>query len=195
VLDQTLACTTVVVGGIREVETRAHNGYRFGSRWSKLPYAVVSSGTEGGGQGGRTIAPDNSLAWITAGSPSPTTTVDSEYLTFPVQASGTLGLNTTICNPSRQRVPLARTRLRDAGAIPLVEEFDCASPRRVYVRVRAVLQSKVTLRRKGFFRATLVPVREAELVVRTESGKPLVYAQVLRSGKTRLFTAKGCAPD
>lgn len=195
VLDRTIACNTVVLGGIREVEARAHRGYRFASQWSKLPYAVVSSGAEGGTVSGRTIAPDNSLAWITAGSPSGSTTVDDGFFTFPVRSSGTLGLNTTICNPSKAKIPLSSAGLRSAGSIAGVEELDCASPRRVLVRVRATLRSAGDLRRRGFFQATGIPVREAELVVRTESGKALVYAEVLQSGQTRLFTAKGCQPD
>jgi hypothetical protein len=196
VIDRTLACNTVTLGGLREVEARAHRGYRFGSEWQKLPYAVVSSGAEGGSAaGGRTIAPDNSLAWITAGSPSPATTVDDEYLTFPVKNSGTLGLNTTICKPAKKRIPLAQSTLRSAGAISLLEEYDCPSPKVVFVRVRAVVTSRATPRQRGFFKAISIPVQEAELAVRTAAGKPMVYAQVLQSGRTRLFTTARCAPD
>jgi hypothetical protein len=195
VIDRTLACNAVALGGIREVEARAHRGYKFGSEWQKLPYAVVSSGAEGGGVGGRTLAPDNSLVWITAGSPSAATTVDDEYLTYPVRNSGTLGLNTTICNPAKKRIPLTQSGLESAGAISLLEEYDCPSPRVVLVRVRAVASSQATPRRRGFFQAIGVPVQEAELAVRTAAGKPLVYAQVLQSGRTRLFTASRCAPD
>jgi hypothetical protein len=196
VIDRTLACNAVALGGIREVEARAHRGYRFGSEWQKLPYAVVSSGAEGGGVGGRTIAPDNSLVWITAGKPSHLTTVDDEYLTFPVMNSGTLGLNTTICNPAKKRIPLRTTTgLKSAGAISLLEEYDCPAPKVVYVRVRAVVPSQTVPRRRGFFQAISVPIQEAEFAVRTAAGKPLVYAQVLQSGRTRLFTAARCAPD
>jgi hypothetical protein len=196
VIDRTLSCNTVTLGGIREVEARAHRGYRFGNEWQKLPYAVVSSGAEAGSSvGGRTIAPDNSLAWITAGSPSPATTADDEYLTFPVKNSGTLGLNTTICKPAKKRIPLTRASLRNAGAISLLEEYDCPSPKVVFVRVRAVVTSKATPRRRGFFKAISIPVQEAELAVRTAAGKPMVYAQVLQSGRTRLYTAPRCAPD
>jgi hypothetical protein len=63
------------------------------------------------------------------------------------------------------------------------------------VRVRAVLGSQTALRSfRGFLRTT-VPVREASLAVRTQSGKPLVYAQVFQSGKSLLFTSPTCFPD
>lgn len=196
VIDRTLSCNAVVLGGIREIEARAHRGYKFGSDWQKLPYAVVTSGAEAGSAvGGRTIAPDNAFAWITAAKPSAATTVDDEYLTWPVTSSGTLGLSTTMCKPVTKRIPLTHAGLRSAGAVSLLEEYDCPSPRALVVRVRAVVTSKATPRQRGFYKAISVPVQEAELAVRTASGKPLVYSQVLQSGRVRLFTAAKCAPD
>jgi hypothetical protein len=38
-------------------------------------------------------------------------------------------------------------------------------------------------------------VKTASLAVRTQSGKPLVYAQVFESGKSFLYTAPSCFPD
>ncbi len=63
------------------------------------------------------------------------------------------------------------------------------------MRVRAVLQSKAELKSyRGFLRTT-VPVKSASLVVATEAGKTLSYAEVLESGKSRLFVAPTCFPD
>jgi len=194
-LDQRFSCRTVLLGGVREVETRAHRGFRFGGEWTKLAYASISTGAQAGPLSGRTTAPPNSLAWIAAGSPAAGTTVDSEFHTFPVRASGTLGVNPAFCTRSSARIPLTSSGLRGGAAGQLVEEFDCIAPQRVLVRVRAVVRSESRLHRRGGFLSTREPLREAELVVRTEKGKPLVYARVFESGKAELLTARSCVRD
>jgi hypothetical protein len=40
-----------------------------------------------------------------------------------------------------------------------------------------------------------VPLKSAQLAVTSEQGKPIMYADVADSGRTRLFTAKGCVFD
>lgn len=70
-------------------------------------------------------------------------------------------------------------------------ELECDVPRRVLVRLRAVLTSRESLHGREF-ESVHVPVREAKLAVSAPSGKPLSYATVLQSGKAALFTAKGC---
>lgn len=194
-IDRTFVCSTDAHGGIHEVEARAHAGYRVDSRWAKLPYAVVATGGAGGALSGNQSAATNSLAWITAGSPVADTTVDSEYETFPVRVSGTLGIHRRQCKATRMRVPLSRAGLRGGATTALGEEIDCVAPRRVLLRVRARLQSQGELKQRRLFLATNVPVLDAKLTVRTLSGKPLVYAEVFQSGATPLYTARGCVRD
>jgi hypothetical protein len=43
--------------------------------------------------------------------------------------------------------------------------------------------------------ATNAVVRRGELAVRTRTGQLLAYAEVNDSGRSRLFTAKGCSPE
>ncbi|MGH3134133.1 MAG: hypothetical protein ACRDNY_10425 [Gaiellaceae bacterium] len=195
VIDRTMICETDAHGGIHEVEARAHAGYRSGSSWAKLPYAIVTTGGAGGALSGNQAAPATALAWITAGSPVADTTVDSDFYTFPVKVSGTLGIHRTRCKASKARVALTRDGLRGGAASALGDERDCVAPRRVLLRVRARLQSAGTLKRRQMFFATNVPLAEAKLVVRTLSGKPLVYAQAFQSGKTPFFTARSCVRD
>jgi hypothetical protein len=195
VLDRTFVCATDAHGGIHEIETRAHAGYRVDSRWAKLPYAVVATGGAGGALSGNQAASPSFLAWVTAGIPVAETTVDSEFWTFPVRASGTIGVHRTQCNASQARVPLTRAGLSGGAMSPLGEEHDCIAPRQVLVRIRARLQSQGDLNRRETFLATVVPTLDAKLAVRTLSGKPLVYAEVSKSGKTPLFTARGCIRD
>jgi hypothetical protein len=61
--------------------------------------------------------------------------------------------------------------------------------------MRATLASRVTPTPYRQFRRITAPLSKAEIAVRTESGKPLVYAEVLASGKSRLLTAKSCTPS
>ena len=195
VIDRTYSCATAFVGGVYQVESRAHSGRRAGSQWAKLPYAVVASGGVAGTPGVDS-APANSLAWITAGTPSLTTTIDDEWLVFTVRAGGTLGVNRAQCDPADARVPLSNTGLRGGSVGLFNEAFDCDVPRRVFVRFRATVRTSVALRERAqLFLATNAPAREAKLAVRTPAGKLLVYADVSESGKARLFTAKGCARE
>ena len=191
IVDRTLLCATTPLGGVREVEVRAHSGIREGrSSWKQLPFAVVSSGAVGS----RLTALENSLAWITAGVPSGTTTMDTGFnLSWP-HTSGTLALNRRSCRATATRIPLTSSGLQGGPAGVFGDDYDCSATRRVLVRVRAVLRSPSQLHGAGRFVATVTPVREARLALRTGSGKPLVYAHVLESGKSLLHTAPSCLP-
>ena len=193
VFDRTVVCTTRTSGGVLEVETRAHDGVReFGrSSWLKLPFAVVSSGNVTSLDN----IFDNSLVWISAGRPTQKTTVDyAWYGAHPLDV-GTLGLSTKNCRTRTARIPLSSAGLRGGSPGQLGASLDCVTPQRVIVRVRAVLGGSAKPRARGGFLKTTTPVTEAAFAVRTESGKPVAYAQVLKSGRTKHFTARGCAED
>jgi hypothetical protein len=187
VLDRTYVCAIALHGGIYRLENRAHPGARASGSWAKLPYAALRAGVFSGGTG-------NLLAWITAGKPTKTTTVDQEFWTFDVRTFGTVGIRGDLCNPTKATVRFTASGLRGGAAAPLGDELKCEVPRRVLVRVRAVLASKGSLHGREF-ESVHLPAREAKLAVRTPSGKPLTYATVTESGKAMLFTAKGCVPE
>jgi hypothetical protein len=195
VIDRTYACNTVFVGGVRQVEARAHAGSREGSKWARLPYAVFASGGVA-----RTpfvdAPPDNSLAWITAGGPSPTTTIDEEWLSFTVRAGGTVGVNRELCFPASRRIPLTKRGLRGSGVGAQVVGFDCAVPPRVLIRLRVTVNGPAALRERArLFRVTNAPGRRGELVIAAPGGRVLAFAQVSESGRAALFTARSCTPD
>ena len=187
VLDRTYACAIVLHGGIHRLESRAHPGARIGDSWTKLAYAGLRAGVFSGATG-------NLLAWVSAGRPTKTTTVDQEFWTFDVRTLGTLGISGRNCNPTNASVPLSPIGLRGGPAAPLGSELACDVPRRVLVRVRAVLASKAALRGREL-ESVHVPVLEAKLVARTPGGKPLTYATVSQTGKATLFTARGCVTE
>ena len=194
VIDRTYVCNTSILGGIYELKSRAHSGVRSGSGWAKLPWAGASSGGWAGPLTGLPNAPGNTLAWITAGAPSTSTTVGADGEVFPVLGGGTIGVNSSMCRPSTAKVALSPTSLR-GGRRP-----------RLWSRstVRLHVACSCDCRRGGgprrsdrarLFLATNAPAREAKLAVRTLAGKLLAYADVSDSGKARLFTAKGCTRE
>jgi hypothetical protein len=184
VLDRTYSCAIALNGGIYQLENRAHPGVRAGGSWTKLAYAGLRAGVFSGGTG-------NLLAWISAGKPVKTTTVDQEFWTFDVRTFGTVGISGRSCNPTKASVPLSAAGLRGGPAAALGDELECDVPRRVLVRVRAVLTTRAGLHGREF-ESVHVPVQEAKLAARTVAGRPLSYATVSQSGKATLFTAKGC---
>jgi len=192
-LDRTFSCGTVPLGGLYQVEARGHAGDRTAGLWSRLAYAGVSTG----GNGGRpdtSIPPVSSLAWISAGVPSPGTTIDETYDAFSAQTGGTLGRNTELCRPATERVALSRAGLRGGDVGRQARTVDCDAPRRVLVRLRATAAGSAALRERGrIFVATSTPIVRAELAVRSPAGKLLVYATVDQSGRARQYVAaRGC---
>jgi hypothetical protein len=196
VIDRTFECSTVLLGGLYQVEVRAHAGDRLSGQWARLPYAGVSTG----GNAGRpdaSVPPVSTLAWISAGSPAPQTTVDDAYDAFVVQTGGTLGRSTDLCRPSSARVELSRAGLRGGGVRSEVSSFDCSTQKRVLIRIRATALGSAALRERGrIFVATGTTLSRAELAVRTPNGKLLAYASVDQSGRSRQFTAsRGCVRE
>ena len=187
VIDRTYACAIALHGGIYRLENRAHPGARSGGSWTKLAYAGLRAGVFSGGTG-------NLLAWVSAGRPAKTTTVDQEFWTFDVKTFGTMGISGRNCNPTRASIPLSPAGLRGGGAAALGSELKCDVPRRVLIRIRAVLSSRASLHGREF-ESVHVPVVEAKLAARTPAGKPLTYAAVSQTGKAVLFTAKGCVAE
>lgn len=193
VIDRTYTCSTTFLGGLYELKSRAHAGIRGAAGWLKLPYVVAGSGGWAAPVTGLPSAPSYSLAWITAGVPAQDTTVGGNGEVFPVLGGGTIGVNKSVCSPSRANVALTSVGLRGGAVSPDWLAIDCPAPKRVLVRIRASVRGTDALRdRARIFLATNAPASQAKMAVRTHAGKLLAYAEVAQTGKTRLFTAKGC---
>jgi hypothetical protein len=110
-----------------------------------------------------------------------------------------LTLNSPHCSSTRANVPLAPGKLEGGSPGTSGQEFDCETPRRVLLRVRAEFRVPTPLetsREWGY--PELVArgeVTKASLAIRTQAGKPLAYATVSASGKARLFAAGSCIED
>jgi hypothetical protein len=194
VLDRTFVCTPSLVGGIRKIGTRAHRGSgRRGPSWNRPAFAGIETNVSGAAA----TAVENELVWVSAGRPSPAATIVTTLpgYTFPFRSWGTVGVNRARCRASTASVAFSRSGLQGGAAGPIGDRWDCTPGRRVYVRVRAVLGSRATLSTFRSVLRTTVPVREATVAARAQSGRPLVYAQVLQSGKSVLYTSPTCFPD
>jgi hypothetical protein len=195
VIDRTYSCATDLVGGIRSIEVRAHAGVREKSEWTKLSYAMVSSGGPV-----RTPwvdrAPENSLAWVSGGKPSPEALNDEGWLSFTVQLGGTVGVSRDGCTPVKKRLRLSRNGLVGGAVGTSLVEYDCEVPRRVLVRVRAIVDGGAALRHRGeLFLRTYAPARLARIGVSTPSGRLLAFGEVTDKGRAALFVARGCTRE
>jgi hypothetical protein len=121
--------------------------------------------------------------------------MDVDFRSSVVREWGTLGVSRLACRPVGATVPLAPAGLQGSAVSAIGDKLDCPAPRHVLVHVRAIATAKTELRARGGFLRTNVPLKSAQLAVRTERGKPIMYTDVLEAGKARLFTAKGCVLD
>lgn len=168
ILDRTVVCAAGLSGGIHEIEVEAKS----------------ASGTS---------RPGND-AYVTVGS-------NLQPISFLASLSqAALDLNPA-CRRVRATVSLSARRLAGGTVGETYETIDCATPRRVLVRMRVTFRMPVTLRRTNDFGYPQLTARgdvmEGAIAVRTETGKRLVLARLLRSGKVQVFAdvPRSCIPD
>lgn len=199
IVDRTLLCTTAFVGGARTIKGRGHRGTgRAGDSWARPAFVAIETGAAANGGPQNPTILDSSLIWLTGGRPSPTATlVEGSVLSelYRTRLWGTLALNTDRCNDSKRRVGLSAHSLQGDPLGSFEASYKCFAPRRVVVRVRAAVSGSAALTRFRAFRRTTVPVRQATVVIQTEAGKPLFYAEVSDSGRARLLTSPDCFPS
>ena len=101
------------------------------------------------------------------------------------------------CVTAKNRVRLTAGRLEGGRASQLGDEYDCLTPRRILVRIRAVFRGPTALRRNARYRLLMArgSVIESYLAIRTPGGKPLVFASASQPARARLFAAGDCTPD
>jgi hypothetical protein len=177
IIDRTLRCSVPVWAGVREITVFSQTGVRESpSRWKSLAAATIN-----------TRGSQISLFQAAAGAPVPT------------EFKGLAIFDTTLligqaCRATTARVPLSARGLDGGAADPFGDTYKCSVPRTVLIHVRATFRAPAFLRRdpRSGARFTRTPVRTASLAIRTQSGRPVVFATVLESGKARLFTSASC---
>lgn len=166
VIDRTFSCSAAVRGGLRTVEVSTF----VGTEQPPLP---------------RTASLNLSTNWV------PDATLVSG-------STGGIQLNPTRCTAAATRVPLVSKGLRGGLASSGELRYKCESPRRVLVRIRAVFHVPTKLEQDRTFGYPTLQgrgeVREAQLAVRSPSGRTLAFAS-LAGGRARLLTAPSCVED
>jgi hypothetical protein len=193
VLDTTVVCGTSEYGG---VDVIGHRGTgRAGGVWDRPAVVSVTNGSAASGGVDNPSLLDNTLTWATAGRPHASATLVEYHLLrqlYLIRTWGTHAVNNPICKPTKARAALSPVGLQGGPLGPFDEHMVCAVRPRVVVRVRVVLARAAVLQSYRKFARTTVPVKEARVVVQTQSGKRLAYGEVFESGKARLFTAPSC---
>lgn len=196
VVDRTFACRPSLAGGAHKLDALARRGTGRGrAGWERPALAGVTTTLSGAAA----TAVDNYLVWVGAGRPSAAALIPTgsfKLFDFPFRVWGTIAVNRTRCSTATSRVSLSRRGLVGGPAGVFPDEFDCTTPSVVLVRVRAVTESRTTLRSYRNFVRTVVPVKEASIAVQTRRGKRLALAQLSESGRSRIFVAQPpCFPD
>jgi hypothetical protein len=114
-------------------------------------------------------------------------------------SSESLWLNPTRCAASPARVPFVSRGLGGGAVGNSRRSFECETPSRVLLRLRAVFAAPTALAedRTRDYRQLVAngEVTEAALAVRTLSGKRFALASLAASGAVRLFVAPSCVDD
>ena len=198
-IDRAYLCTNAVrAGGLRDLNVYAKTAYVGPGPENWL--GRISIGNRG--KAPTKIGPDQRGRFATAyghwafgvgaGTAEPTNPFDDAGL--DVWARWARACNVVA---STRRVPLSPRGLSGGAADYFGDNYTCPAPRKVFVRVRAVLSTPTSFRRDrrtGFLEAT-APVQEGVVAVRTQSGKPFAFVSVNQSGKARIFTAPTCVAD
>jgi hypothetical protein len=176
VIDRTVRCTVPLRAGLRLVSVSGQSGVRDQddpSQWFAI--ASVSLSVQGAG-----------LALAQAGTPR------SERTDRVPQFTESFWIHTRACRPVAARISFGPRGLGGGPLNQFSERYKCTTPKRVLLRVRGEFRSPVTLRLRDGILSTAEPLTKGQVAMRTERGKPLLYADVVESGKGRLFFTGNC---
>jgi hypothetical protein len=176
IVDRTLRCNVPLDAGIRLVRISGQSGVKDQadpSRW----FAIA----------GVHLTIDNGqLALIQAGTP--------RVETGAPQVDATFLLNRQACKPASARIALSPRGLGGGSLNQFVEYYECTMPRRILLRVRAEFRAPATLRSQGGSQFSEAPLSKGYVAIQSERAKPLLYTDVVESGRARLFSGN-CQRD
>ena len=108
--------------------------------------------------------------------------------------TGGLGFNVKLCKAAPKPIPLTTRGLSGGAAGQFGDQYKCLLSGPVVIRLRAFFVTPTTLKidKARTWYSAIGRIANAQVAVRTATGKPLAYAQTLDSGKARLFVSGGC---
>jgi hypothetical protein len=101
------------------------------------------------------------------------------------------------CTSVNRRLPLTARGLAGGAASRVETRYECVTPARIVVRVRAVFAAPSSLRRNPRTGSVTAQgtVKRSYVAARTLRGRPLVFASMRQSRTTRLFMVPSCVKD
>jgi hypothetical protein len=179
-VDRTLECTPGSAHGARSITVSAQTGFEKNGTFEWLGQFAVSTPGQPVPRR-RDYMPQ--LAGATSGYPygGPT-------------ATGGLGFSAKLCKRAPRAIPLTTRGLSGGAAGQFGDQYKCLLSGPVLIRLRALFVTPTTLEideARAWYSA-VGRIANAQLAVRSATGKPLAYAQTLDSGKARIFTSGGC---
>jgi len=181
IVDRTLRCTTGVQGGVPVILVNARSAYGDGGQLDWFAQAFIAAA----GQAVPTRPGfQPTLAGLTAGWPPP-----------GGFRSGAVSFHNRRCAATRERVGFSRRGLVGGPAAQLGDEYQCRVPRAMLVRVRAEFTKPVALNlRDGRTYYTADGrITQGQIAVQTLQRRPILYADVVDSGRARVFTTGSCS--
>jgi hypothetical protein len=183
VIDRAFRCNVGFQAGVPKIEVEVAGGARVRGRLTRLAQATINTFEANNFKEEDTLL----VAGMSAGWPPPA------GLT-----SGGMAISLDQCTPVVASVPFT-TRGLTGGVVDAYEDvYECFPTRRILVRTRAVFRKPTNLRfdrRGGRSLTATARIVKGDIAARTPSGRPIFYAQVLDSGKARMFTDVDCVPD
>jgi hypothetical protein len=184
IVDRTLLCTLVApLGGARDLDVAASPTYNDDFRNFTVPAQIgVGSGRVLAGP----VADRSNRVFVRARLDQ----LEGVGRSVPpgVYAS------TRSCSAARNSVPLSSRGL-SGPPVEFGKEVECELRGRVFVRVRAILQSSAAWRPvQGGYAGARASVAEAAVAVRTQRDRrPVAFIKLDRTGKTKLWTVGSCS--
>jgi hypothetical protein len=175
VADRTILCTPSH-DPIPVFTINAQAGHRLGTRMEWLGQLTIW--TRGDPLPRHTQDYRPTLIGATGGWPPP-----------PRISSGGVGADLELCRLVRATVPFTKQGLKGGPASDSGDAHKCFPTKTVYMRFRSVFHTKGTVKfdAKRTWIGAIGRIDRTQIAVRTPKGKPLVYGEVLDSGKVILF--------
>jgi len=184
IVERTLSCTPGVQAGAHVVYVNVQTGVKNGDRFTTLAQAGLS--TAGSRIGTQPNQYEPQLVAMTAGFPAP-----------PPLTTGGLGYDGKRCKPVKAKVPFTKRGLTGGVANQIGEQTQCFPPGKVLVHFRAVFIASpavtVKIDKKSRFYSAVGRIKVGQIALRTVTGKPLAYLDLVDSGTAHGFTAGSCS--